>query len=187
MPSNPEPNHGRKRAKIDRDLQDQRLSTVILHQREKERTTVLPSSNPAADAAAMSFEAKIGLALKGSNWQELQINAPAMAVTENDGLARDNATSDIDAARGDAEIPKEMTAKQKKKMERFGQTIAKDAGEVLQVIEVDALDPVPQNVTWDRDPELLCCYNWQASTDGTNTIFGQYWTLIVIDMTPKLT
>jgi hypothetical protein len=41
---------------------------------------------------------------------------------------------------------------------------------VLQVIEADSIAPVVANVTWDQDPELICSYNWQASTED-NTIF----------------
>ena len=62
--------------------------------------------------------------------------------------------------------------KRKKKLERFEKTTARDAGEVLETIDANTLIPVSQDVVWDRDPELLCCYNWQSSTDGTNTIFG---------------
>lgn len=63
--------------------------------------------------------------------------------------------------------------KNAKKTERFRNTIARDAGEVVETIPVEALNPVPHTIAWDSDPELLCCYNWQASTDGTNTIFGK--------------
>lgn len=122
------------------------------------------------DPTAMSFEARIGLALKGSNWQEIQ-NLGKVASSIEGGVVQE--TVDSQLAEGGVEAPKVLTAKQKQKMERFGQTVARDAGHVLQVIEADALTPIPGSVTWDKDPELLCCYNWQASTDGTNTIFGE--------------
>lgn len=75
-------------------------------------------------------------------------------------------------AEDDVEKPKELTGKQKKKRLRFDNAIARDAGAVLHTIEADSVVPVPWPVTWDKDPELVCSYNWQASTDGTNTIFG---------------
>jgi hypothetical protein len=71
------------------------------------------------------------------------------------------------------EKPPEMTAKQQKKRERFDRGVARDAGEYLQSIPVESIVPVSQDVTWDQEPELLCSYNWQASTDDKNTIFGK--------------
>ncbi|KAJ4377433.1 hypothetical protein N0V83_000258 [Neocucurbitaria cava] len=56
-------------------------------------------------------------------------------------------------------------------MERFEQKVARESGDVLQVIAAESLIPVTENVTWDKAPELLCSYNWQGSPDGTNTIF----------------
>ncbi|KAH7396179.1 hypothetical protein BKA66DRAFT_509256 [Pyrenochaeta sp. MPI-SDFR-AT-0127] len=119
----------------------------------------------------MSFEARIGLALKGSNWQELQDNTPASTAPVFNEPASNDLATDFENGADEFEAPKEMTAKQKKKMERFGVAVARDAGEVLQIIEADVLTPVQQQVVWDQDPELLCSYNWQASTDGSNTIF----------------
>ncbi|KAF1848088.1 uncharacterized protein K460DRAFT_375015 [Cucurbitaria berberidis CBS 394.84] len=120
------------------------------------------------DPTAMSFEAKIGLALSGSNWQELGSSSKAAEPSQDEVVQE---TLDFEAAEGRTEAPRELTEKQKKKIEQQAQKIARDAGDVLEVIESDALTPVPTNVTWDQDPELLCCYNWLASTDGTNTIF----------------
>jgi hypothetical protein len=71
------------------------------------------------------------------------------------------------------EKPPGMTAKQQKKRERFDRGVARDAGEYLQSIPVESIVPVSQDVTWDQEPELLCSYNWQASTDDKNTIFGK--------------
>lgn len=69
--------------------------------------------------------------------------------------------------------PRELTAIQKKKLARFERQLAKDAGDVLHTIKLETILPIEQEVTWDQDPELLCSYNWKASTDGTNTIFGK--------------
>jgi hypothetical protein len=60
----------------------------------------------------------------------------------------------------------------KLKMERFNADTKRDAGDVLTAIDVTALVPGPMSVTWDRDPELLCCYNWHAGHE-TNTILGK--------------
>jgi hypothetical protein len=128
------------------------------------------------NSTAMSFESKIALALGGSNWQQLQgesIAEPTIA-DENDE------NSDSDDGDDNVEITEEVvidpvkSAKHKKKMERFDQSIAKDAGEIVETIEKNSLIPVREKVVWDEEPELLCCYNWQASEDGTNTIFGEY-------------
>lgn len=140
----------------------------------------------------MSFEAKIALALGGSNWQSLQSNNTAEPSNLAHGGANENEQvdldgededdeddgvplepEDLDPARPEEPIVDEATLKKRKrKQERFDKTIERDAGEVLETINADALVPIIQNVVWDRDPELLCCYNWQSSTDGTNTIFG---------------
>lgn len=116
----------------------------------------------------------IGLALKGNDWQQLQglTNTTAMALDETPELESDDAAVFQEVA-GEVNQPRLLTVKQKKKMQRFDQTIARDTGAILQTIEADALTPVPQSVTWDQDPEIVCCYNWQASNDGTNTIYGK--------------
>jgi hypothetical protein len=118
----------------------------------------------------MSFESRIALALQGSNWQELQKSiatpqsqapVPETVATESAVIIEDNIKQ-----------PPEMTAKQKKKRQQFDRTIARDTGDVLQVIEAESVTPVATSITWDQDPELLCSYNWQAS-DKSNTIFGE--------------
>jgi hypothetical protein len=121
----------------------------------------------------MSFEAKIALALQGSNWQELQTNSKNTPTMQPDALPQEGVTLDVTVEEDDVNKPPGMTAKQKKKKERFDRTIARDAGDVLQMIETDSIVPVNIDVTWNQDPELLCSYNWQASTDNTNTIFGK--------------
>ena len=115
----------------------------------------------------MSFEARIGLALRGSNWQQLQSteSEPATVIESINAVEFETVPDEI-------EMPVQLTVKQRKKMARFGQAIARDAGDILETIDANSILPVPQDVTWDKDPELLCCYNWQASVDGTNTIFG---------------
>ncbi|KAF2827124.1 hypothetical protein CC86DRAFT_24287 [Ophiobolus disseminans] len=116
-----------------------------------------------------SFEAKIAMALQGAKWQELLQSGPST----NPGVepsedVQDGVTEGIELPK--EQKPAEMTAKQKKKKEQFTRTIARDAGHVLQTIESDAIIPGPQEVTWDKDPELLCCYNWQGTAEE-NTIF----------------
>ncbi|CAO2647342.1 Nn.00g082640.m01.CDS01 [Neocucurbitaria sp. VM-36] len=166
-----ERDHARKRARNQGPVHrthDQQSITNPQLLREADIPLPLPPTVQAVDPMAMSFEARIGLALKGSDWQELQSSSTTALVAE-DEIVGD--AIDLKVAEGENEVPKELTAKQKKKMDRFGQTIARDAGDVLHVIEATDLIPIPENVTWDKDPELLCSYNWQASTDGTNTIF----------------
>jgi hypothetical protein len=119
--------------------------------------------------ASMSFEAQIGLALQGSNWQELQNNKIISVPIQTEDVIQESIFLE-----DEADLPPEMTTKQKKKKERFERTIARDTGDVLQLIEPESIMPVEQNVTWDQDPELICSYNWQASTDDTNTIFGTF-------------
>jgi hypothetical protein len=134
------------------------------------------------DPPAMSFEARIGLALQGSSWQQLQTAVTEPVGRENDDAVQededieeidDDEELDAEMAEDEGEAPKELTEKQKKKLARFTQTIARDAGDIFETIPHDTLTPGPESVVWDDDPELLCCYNWQASTDQTNTIFGK--------------
>lgn len=148
---------------------------------------------------AMSFENKIALALQGSNWQQLQNSNNNKAAAESGAFTRyagleelQNVHSSTAAMQpevftqnpGFEELvvastaeevnqPPQLTAKQKKKKQTFERSVARDAGEVLQTIEPSAVEPVVENVTWDQDPELLCSYNWQDTTDDTNTIFGE--------------
>lgn len=117
-----------------------------------------------------SFETKIAMALQGAKWQELQNNAGSTGETLPEPVEDDLEEEDEVL---DENKPPELTAKQKKKREQFDRTIARDAGDVLQTIEPDALKAGEQEVIWDQDPEILCCYNWQASSDDTNTIFGK--------------
>jgi len=150
------------------------------------------------ESSAMSFEAKIAMALGGSSWQSLQSNntaEPSSAVDgvadveEDESLDEEDEDEDEDEDDEDDGVPLEPESaepakaaepivdaatlkKRKRKQDRFDRTIARDAGEVLETIDLNALIPVAQDVVWDRDPELLCSYNWQSSTDGTNTIFG---------------
>lgn len=143
----------------------------------------------------MSFEAKIAMALGGSSWQSLQNSNTADPILaagqtahadeeyeeyeDNDdedgdggnGIPIVDGTADAGAAQ-EPEVDEALLKKRKKKLERFEKTIARDTGEAVETIDVASLTPIAQQVSWDQDPELLCCYNWQASTDGTNTIFG---------------
>ncbi|KAG9193490.1 hypothetical protein G6011_03525 [Alternaria panax] len=125
------------------------------------------------DSTGMSFESKIALALGGSNWQQLQGDNTAEPTIAAEG----DEESDLNDEEVDVKPTEEVVIdpikamKYQKKKERFEQSIERDAGEILETIEKDALTPVAEQVVWDKDPELLCCYNWQASEDGTNTIF----------------
>jgi hypothetical protein len=131
--------------------------------------------------APISFEAKIALALQGNNWQELQ-NPNHVATVQEEILDDDedefedeeeDMLDPTDAVvEEDPNKPPELTAKQKKKRKLFAQSIERDTGGVLHTIDSESLVPVATSVTWDGDPELLCSYNWQASSDNTNTIFG---------------
>jgi hypothetical protein len=91
---------------------------------------------------------------------------------------KESATDLVDAVLDPEELAKRLAekiakdAKFKRKMERFNEFIDRDAGAVLTTVDVAALTPGPTSVTWDRDPELLCCYNWRGDHE-TNTIFGE--------------
>lgn len=124
-----------------------------------------PAKAPVQSTEPFSFEAKIALALQGASWQGLQAPAPA------DLAPAAFQTPEVETE--EASKPPELTAKQKKKRDQFDRIIARDTGDVLQTIEAASIVPVEQEVAWDQDPELLCSYNWQASTDNTNTIFGK--------------
>jgi hypothetical protein len=75
-------------------------------------------------------------------------------------------TLDEEAVQG----PPPPTKGQLKKMAKQAKLVSRDAGDILQSITSDEIIPVPHNISWDQDPELLCCYNWQDAED-TNTIF----------------
>ncbi|KAF7443014.1 hypothetical protein A1F94_013076 [Pyrenophora tritici-repentis] len=133
------------------------------------------TSAPNMDSTPLSFETKIAMALQGQgNWQQLQ-NAPIAAAAANSGVA-DNEDSVL--GEDETNEPKAVedvvdTARKEKlakKAQRFNQVIARDAGEVVKTIDLDTIQPVRETVSWDQDPELLCCYNWQFSTTA-NTIF----------------
>jgi hypothetical protein len=123
----------------------------------------------------MSFESKIALALGGSNWQQLQGDSssePTIAAEEDEESGAEDEEVNTKATE-EVVIDPAIAKKHQKKKERFQQSIARDAGEIVETIDKDTLTPVPDKVVWDQEPELLCCYNWQASDDGTNTIFGE--------------
>lgn len=121
----------------------------------------------------MSFESKIALALKGSSWQELQANNTDSAITAITESVQESSTLDTEVIEGEVDTQPEWTAKQLKKKANFDRNITRDAGDVIRTIECNSIIPVTQTVTWDQEPELLCSYNWQASNDGTNNIFGK--------------
>lgn len=108
------------------------------------------SSTDNMSTLPMSFEAKIALALQGSNWQTLQnagMGSNATAVPP-ETLIDASVTAEESAPVEDNLVkPPDMTAKQKKKKERFDQKIAKDTGDVLQLIEADSITPVTANVS----------------------------------------
>lgn len=152
------------------------------------RDSMAPTSTP---PPAMSFENKIAMALQGSNWQRLQnpnSTAPAQSELFDQSLDSnaaapqqelfDQNTTGLEellaaSIEEEANQPPELTAKQKRKKQQFERSVARDAGDVLQSIEPGSVEPVAEKVTWDEDPELLCSYNWQETTDDTNTIFGE--------------
>ncbi|KAH8731755.1 hypothetical protein GQ44DRAFT_670296 [Phaeosphaeriaceae sp. PMI808] len=134
----------------------------------------IPHTNPndidTDSSTPVSFEEKIALALRGSNWQELQptTSTSIVAIPPEELVVKGTVALDVE---DEVNLPLLWTAKQKKKKERFDRVIARDAGDVLQTLEASSIMPIQQNVTWDQEPELLCSYNWKASSDDTNTIF----------------
>ena len=68
--------------------------------------------------------------------------------------------------------PKKPTPAMLKKLKRLAQQLNREAGHVILTLEADELVPGPCMVRWkDEDHQLLCSYNWQGTSDGTNTIF----------------
>jgi hypothetical protein len=107
---------------------------------------------------SMSFEAKIALALQGSNWQALQnADIESNAPTVPSVILIDESLTDEGSAAVEDNVVKlpDMTAKQKKKKERFDQRIAKDTGDVLQLIEADSVTPVAASVSKTQCKELM--------------------------------
>ena len=82
-----------------------------------------------------------------------------------------DASAPMDAVDEDLDQgPPPPTASQKKKMAKQARLVSRDAGDILQSINCDEVMPLPHNIEWTQEPELLCCYNWQEAED-TNTIF----------------
>jgi hypothetical protein len=131
----------------------------------------------------ISFESRIALALQGSSWQELQHSfATVQSLIPVPETVK---TEPAIAVEDEINKPPGPTAKQKKKKEQFDRTIARDTGNVLQIIHSESVTPVTTSVMWDQDPELLCSYNWQASYE-TNTIFGEYISSSLHALIPSL-
>ncbi|KAH6638901.1 hypothetical protein C7974DRAFT_469547 [Boeremia exigua] len=85
-----------------------------------------------------------------------------------------------DSEEGELDIPKPppkaLTAAQKKKQERKERVLSKDRGPILHTFSPSDIQPNESTgskteVSWDEDPEILCCYNWSSTVDGSNTIF----------------
>jgi hypothetical protein len=142
------------------------MAAANIHDNASAAETSVPIPAP----EPMSFATKIGLALQGSNWQELQNSNTSTVPISTEALTEETVITEDELNRS-----RQATAKQLRKMERLGATIVRDTGDVLQTIEVDSVIPVEEEVVWDGDPELVCSYNWKASTDATNTIFGKSW------------
>ncbi|ORY15316.1 hypothetical protein BCR34DRAFT_183894 [Clohesyomyces aquaticus] len=87
---------------------------------------------------------------------------------DSSGVERAGEASEYDAEGPKPYVP---TRKLKKKMEKQARIVSRDAGDrILSTIYFDEITASPSSVTWDSDPELLCCYNWLDEVD-TNTIF----------------
>lgn len=192
-----------RKAKQSRTITSGKMASPPMSFEDKIAQTLrgsMASTSTSTPPPAMSFEDKIALALQGSNWQQLQ-NPNNSSATAQPELFQNNVNSytiatepgffnqstagleDLLAASAEEEAskPPELTAKQKRKKQQFERSVARDAGDELQSIEPNAVQPVAERVTWDEDPELLCSYNWQETTDDTNTIFGEYNLLICLN------
>lgn len=133
------------------------------------------NTDTAALKASIELETKqIGIEAES----ESESDEMELVVVETDELGSEAAEAAVSAAASVAPIAgKEnvlsprMLAKKNRKMERIQRTISKHTGEILHTISADSLTPVAANIAWDQAPELICCYNWQDSADGTNAIF----------------
>lgn len=112
-----------------------------------------------------------GVQLENSdpNTQLVPIETSEVSDVEgDDGVTDMEEDGEINEAGDGAEVkPQPLSAKMKKKVKRMGALLAKDAGPVMLALSCDDLIPVTSEVTWDRDPELLCCYNWNDNV-GTS-------------------
>lgn len=59
----------------------------------------------------------------------------------------------------------------KKKNKRSTEWILRNTGEELHAIYLDAIEPDTSEISWNKEPELLCSYNWQETSDDTNIIY----------------
>jgi hypothetical protein len=160
---------GRRRPRANKKSRGGASITDAIAAASTHDNTIIPEIQaPIPTPEPLSFATKIGLALQGSNWQELQNGSSSTVTMPTEAPAEETVVPD-----NNIQEPRQPTAKQLKKLERLGATIVRDTGDVLQTIEVDSITPVEEDVIWDEDPELICSYNWKASTDSTNTIFGK--------------
>ncbi|KAF2018082.1 hypothetical protein BU24DRAFT_421095 [Aaosphaeria arxii CBS 175.79] len=70
-----------------------------------------------------------------------------------------------------AETTSAMEGKKALKRKRELAGLMRFTGDILHTIPSASILPIATSVTWLQPPELLCCYNWQQTNDGTNAIF----------------
>jgi methylphosphotriester-DNA--protein-cysteine methyltransferase len=106
-----------------------------------DNASIAEAPAPTLTPEPMSFATKIGLALQGSNWQDLQNSNTSAMATSTEVLTEETVAIEDELRRS-----RQATAKQLKKLERLGATIVRDTGEVLQTIQVDSVIPVEEDV-----------------------------------------
>ncbi|KAJ4313229.1 hypothetical protein N0V94_007050 [Neodidymelliopsis sp. IMI 364377] len=138
-------------------------------QRTQQETNLLSLINPTLAAS-----------LGGSHVQDVQTDFEINSGEEYEddiGVATDSEEGELHIPKP---LPKVLTPAQKRKKERKDRVLLKDRGPVLHTISPADVQPYQSSVLWDRDPELLCSYNWSSTVDGSNTIFvpggPQKWT-----------
>jgi hypothetical protein len=101
----------------------------------------------------------------------LQTTIDSVAIHETPHLDPDAAVADdvLDTGVTQDERPP-PTKGQKNRMAKQARLVSRDAGDILHTISFEDVMPVPDEVTWDQDPELLCCYNW-SDNERSNTIY----------------
>ncbi|KAF2709867.1 hypothetical protein K504DRAFT_429936, partial [Pleomassaria siparia CBS 279.74] len=89
------------------------------------------------------------------------LNSPPISISE-----------DATRAPPPAPLSPQITAHKAKKKRIQHLALTRNVGQILHTFSLNSLNPekCTTQVTWDRDPELLCSYNWRESVDGTNVI-----------------
>lgn len=130
-------------------------------------TTVTNTRDPNA-LGSKTLETSLEVELSEADMDESESDDVEMVIED----VQSQALETVQTTTGEGKVPvkPKLTRGKKKKLEQIERAMSNNTGGVVQTIYQDSITPVSSAVLWQH-PELICCYNWQDSDDGTNTIF----------------